>query len=307
MLGGGDGSCRGEPLVQFQKRGRVKKRGRKRLADLGDDDEEEVEGATAEETERQKRAREDSPTCDLDQDRSRSRSRSRSTSPVRGGDEREGEAAVAAGETAEDEKESEPLPIVAFRKQITTAVQNNQFIVLVGETGSGKTTKLAQYILDAGLAEGKGDRRGAAIAVTQPRRVAAIGAAHRVSQERGTILGEEVGYTVRLESQCSGATRIKYLTDGCLLRECLLSANLEQYAVVILDEAHERSVATDIMFTLLKQAALRRPDLRVVVTSATLDHEKFSAYFNGCPVILVPGRQFPVEINWEPGAFAYDR
>jgi HrpA-like RNA helicase len=207
--------------------------------------------------------------------------------------------AAGGGAPADTETKGDSvLPIAAHRDEIVAAVRANQFIVLVGETGSGKTTQLAQFLLDAGLATQEGHEGG--IAVTQPRRVAAIGAAHRVASERGGgSVGGEVGYTVRLESECSAATRIKFLTDGCLLRECLLCPTLDQYSVVILDEAHERSVATDLMFTLLKRAAAKRPNMRVVVTSATLDHVKFAAYFNRCPSIIVPGRQFPVEVHWE--------
>jgi len=107
-----------------------------------------------------------------------------------------------------------------------------------------------------------------------------------------------VGYSVRLDSAVSARTRIKYVTDGVLLRECLADAALSAYAVVVLDEAHERSVATDVLFALVKEAVRRRPELRVVVTSATLEAEKFSAYFGGCGVLRVPGRQYPVETVW---------
>ena len=234
--------------------------------------------------------------------RSHSSSRSRSASPERRSRGRSADSASS------DKSGSQPdtaaassdlaLPIAAFREEIVAGVRENKFLVVIGETGSGKTTKLAQYLLDAGLTR-VGDRVGA-IAVTQPRRVAAIGAAQRVSAERDGRVGEEVGYSVRLENACSDKTRIKFLTDGMLLRECLSSPTLDGYSIVILDEAHERSVATDIMFTLLKKASDSRPDLRVVVTSATLDDKKFAKYFCDCPVIKVPGRQYPVEIMWKP-------
>jgi HrpA-like RNA helicase len=137
---------------------------------------------------------------------------------------------------------------------------------VIGDTGSGKTTQISQILLDAGVA---GERGG--IAVTQPRRVAAVSVARRVAAERDTALGGEVGYTVRFED-CSGAdTRIRFLTDGCLLREMQSDPQLARYAVVVLDEAHERSLATDILFALLKGVArTRQPPLKLVVTSATL-------------------------------------
>jgi ATP-dependent RNA helicase DHX8/PRP22 len=138
--------------------------------------------------------------------------------------------------------------------------------VVIGDTGSGKTTQIAQILLDAGLA---GERGG--IAVTQPRRVAAVSVARRVAQERDAPLGREVGYTVRFEDCSCAETRIKFLTDGCLLREMLTDPQLRRYAVVVLDEAHERSLATDILFALLKAVARERsPPLKLVVTSATL-------------------------------------
>eukprot|EP01043_Picozoa_sp_COSAG02_P019906 COSAG02_NODE_970_length_15551_cov_4.985698_16_plen_835_part_01 len=230
------------------------------------------------------------------------RSRSRSDSPDRRSRGRSADSASSdkAGSQPDEAAASSDLalPIAAFREEIVASVRENKFLVVIGETGSGKTTKLAQYLLDAGLTRGGG--RGGAIAVTQPRRVAAIGAAQRVSAERDGRVGEEVGYSVRLENACSDKTRIKFLTDGMLLRECLSSPTLDGYSIVILDEAHERSVATDIMFTLLKKASDSRPDLRVVVTSATLDDKKFAKYFCDCPVIKVPGRQYPVEIMWKP-------
>ena len=163
--------------------------------------------------------------------------------------------------------------------------------VVIGETGSGKTTQIPQLLLDAGLA---GD---SAIAVTQPRRVAAVSVARRVAFERDAVLGREVGYTVRFEDCSCAETRLKFLTDGCLLREMLTDPTLRRYAVVVLDEAHERSLSTDILFAMLKKLARdRSPPLKLVVTSATLDGEKFSLYFNDCPVLRVPGRAYPVTL-----------
>jgi len=134
------------------------------------------------------------------------------------------------------------------------------------------------------------------IGCTQPRRVAAMSVAKRVAEEVGCRLGGEVGYTIRFEDCTSSDTKIKYMTDGMLLRECLLDPDMKQYSVILLDEAHERTVSTDVLFGLLKKAAKRRPDLKIIVTSATLDAEKFSSYFFNCPIFSIPGRTFPVEI-----------
>ncbi|BFZ58410.1 DEAH-box ATP-dependent RNA helicase prp22 [Savitreella phatthalungensis] len=180
------------------------------------------------------------------------------------------------------------LPIHALRKPLLEAVKANQMLIVVGETGSGKTTQLTQFLADAGF-PGR-------IGCTQPRRVAATSVAKRVAEERRARLGGEVGYTVRFDDCSSAATKIKYLTDGMLQRECLLDPNLEGYGVIILDEAHERTIATDVLFGLLKRTCKRRPDLKLIITSATLDSEKFSRYFWDCPIFTIPGRTFPVEI-----------
>lgn len=187
-------------------------------------------------------------------------------------------------------EQRESLPVFAFRSQIIQAVKENQILIVVGETGSGKTTQLTQYLAEAGFAE-KG-----IIGCTQPRRVAAMSVAKRVSEEVGCELGKEVGYLVRFDDWTSPATRIKYLTDGMLQREILMDPNLKRYSCIMLDEAHERTISTDVLFALLKKALKRRPDLRVIVTSATLDADKFSAYFNECPIFTIPGRTYPVEI-----------
>lgn len=192
-----------------------------------------------------------------------------------------------------------------------------------GETGSGKTTQIPQYLLeivreqDTDAASGDGaektqppaDGRGGnrprpppggkkklLVAVTQPRRVAATSVARRVADERGCRLGEEVGYSIRFEDRTGPSTRIKYMTDGVLVRECLEDPLLSRYGVVMLDEAHERSIDTDILFGLLKRALARRPDLHAVITSATLDVERFAAFFDGCPFLNVPGRTHPVDV-----------
>ncbi|KAG6143616.1 hypothetical protein E4U22_003704 [Claviceps purpurea] len=187
-------------------------------------------------------------------------------------------------------EQRETLPMFAFRGQIIKAVEENQILIVVGETGSGKTTQLTQYLAEAGFAD-KG-----IIGCTQPRRVAAMSVAKRVAEEVGCQLGGEVGYLVRFDDCTSPATRIKYMTDGMLQREILMDMDLKRYSVIMLDEAHERTIATDVLFALLKKAVKRRPDLKIIVTSATLDADKFSSYFNECPIFTIPGRTYPVEI-----------
>ena len=139
-------------------------------------------------------------------------------------------------------------------------------------------------------------RRGLKVGCTQPRRVAAMSVSKRVSEEMGCQLGQEVGYQIRFEDYTSPKTIIKYMTDGMLLRECILDPHLRSYSVIILDEAHERAICTDVLFGLLKGALKERKDLRLIVTSATLDADKFSLYFYDCPIFRIPGRMHPVEI-----------
>ncbi|WCJ41465.1 ATP-dependent RNA helicase putative [Euphorbia peplus] len=188
------------------------------------------------------------------------------------------------------QEQKQSLPIYQLKKELLGAVLDNQALVVIGETGSGKTTQITQYLAEAGYtAKGR-------IACTQPRRVAAVSVAKRVAEEFGCHLGEEVGYSIRFED-CSGPdTVIKYMTEGLLLRELLTDMNLSQYSVIMLDEAHERSIYTDVLFALLKQLLKRRPSLRLIVTSATLDAERFSGYFFNCNIFSIPGRTFPVEV-----------
>ncbi|KAL2169081.1 hypothetical protein VTG60DRAFT_6503 [Thermothelomyces hinnuleus] len=190
--------------------------------------------------------------------------------------------------TIKEQRES--LPVFAFREQLIQAVKDNQILIVVGETGSGKTTQLTQYLAEAGFTN------NGMIGCTQPRRVAAVSVAKRVAEEVGCQLGQEVGYTIRFEDVTSPATKIKYMTDGMLQREILMDPDLKRYSVIMLDEAHERTIATDVLFALLKKTVKKRPDLKVIVTSATLDAEKFSEYFNSCPIFTIPGRTYPVEI-----------
>ena len=189
-------------------------------------------------------------------------------------------------------QQRETLPVFKFRKQLLDAVAENQLLIVVGDTGSGKTTQLTQYLAEGGYAN------DGIVGCTQPRRVAAMSVAKRVAEEVGCKLGQEVGYTIRFEDCTSPETKIKYMTDGMLEREVLLDPNLRKYSVIMLDEAHERTIATDVLFGLLKKTLKRRPDLKVIVTSATLDADKFSEYFNKCPIFTIPGRTYPVEIMY---------
>ncbi|KAF9469779.1 P-loop containing nucleoside triphosphate hydrolase protein [Collybia nuda] len=188
----------------------------------------------------------------------------------------------------QDQRKS--LPIYKLRDPLLKAIGEHQVLIVVGDTGSGKTTQMVQYLAEAGYTD-KGR-----VGCTQPRRVAAMSVAKRVSEEVGCRLGQEVGYTIRFEDCTSPETRIKYMTDGMLQRECLIDPLCSSYSVVMLDEAHERTIATDVLFGLMKKAVKRRPDLKLIVTSATLDAEKFSKYFFGCPIFTIPGRTYPVEI-----------
>ncbi|KAF8660921.1 hypothetical protein HU200_057351 [Digitaria exilis] len=188
------------------------------------------------------------------------------------------------------QEQRESLPIFRLKKELINAVHDNQALVVIGETGSGKTTQVTQYLAEAGYTTtGK-------IVCTQPRRVAAESIAKRVAEEFGCRLGEEVGYSIRFDDRTGPETLIKYMTDGMLLREILMDGDLSSYSVVMLDEAHERTIYTDILFGLLKKLIRQRNDLKLIVTSATLDAEKFSGYFFDCNIFTIPGRTFPVEI-----------
>lgn len=163
-------------------------------------------------------------------------------------------------------------------------------VVVIGETGSGKTTQLTQFLYEDGYAE-----RGM-IGCTQPRRVAAMSVAKRVSEEMEVPLGNEVGYAIRFEDCTSQSTKIKYLTDGILLRETLADPDLDKYSCIIMDEAHERALNTDVLMGLFKQILLRRRDLKLIVTSATMNAERFSHFYGGAPQYTIPGRTFPVDV-----------
>ncbi|OQR96333.1 pre-mRNA-splicing factor ATP-dependent RNA helicase, partial [Thraustotheca clavata] len=184
------------------------------------------------------------------------------------------------------------LPVGKYKAELLQAIEANQIIVCIGETGSGKTTQLPQFLLEAGYGDSK------RIGITQPRRVATTAVAKRVGEELAAsgVSPKAVGYTIRFDDQCTTETKIKFMTDGILVRECLQDPLLQQYSIIMLDEAHERSIHTDILFGLLKSMLKQRPDLKLIVTSATLDDERFAAFFNDCPVFRVPGRSFPVDI-----------
>ena len=189
------------------------------------------------------------------------------------------------------QEQRESLPIHTLREELREAILDNRILVVIGETGSGKTTQMPQYLLEWGLVQ-----PGKRIGCTQPRRVAATSVAMRVSEEMNVKLGQEVGYCIRFEDVTSPRTVIKYMTDSMLLRESLNDPLLRAYSVIILDEAHERTIYTDEMFGLLKTALQKRKDLRLIVTSATLDADKFSLYFYDCPIFRIPGRTHKVEI-----------
>ena len=187
-------------------------------------------------------------------------------------------------------EQRQSLPVFKLKDQLIKAINDNQVLIVVGETGSGKTTQLTQYICEAGFCA-----RGI-IGCTQPRRVAAMSVSKRVAEEYGCLLGQEVGYTIRFEDCTSEKTIIKYMTDGFLLREALIDSEMRSYSCIMLDEAHERSISTDVLFGLLKKAINLRPELKLIVTSATLDAVKFSEFFNNANIFTIPGRTFPVEI-----------
>ena len=191
--------------------------------------------------------------------------------------------------TMKEVKES--LPVFPFRDDFIAAVKEHQVLIVEGETGSGKTTQLPQYLHEAGLT--KDDKK---IGCTQPRRVAAMSVAARVADEMGVKLGNQVGYSIRFEDCTSEKTVIKYMTDGMLLREFLGEPDLASYSVMIIDEAHERTLHTDILFGLVKDIARFRPDLKLLISSATLDAEKFSEFFDNAPIFRIPGRRFPVHV-----------
>jgi ATP-dependent helicase HrpA len=192
------------------------------------------------------------------------------------------------------------LPIAARVRDIIAALEQNQVVIVAGATGSGKTTQLPKIALEMGRG---GKRR---IGVTQPRRIAATSVAARVAKELECELGQEVGYQIRFEDRTSDATWVKFMTDGILLAEIQGDRLLSGYDTLIVDEAHERSLTIDFLLGWLRRILPERPDLKLVISSATIETERFSAFFGGAPVIQVEGRTFPVEVLYEPPADELD-
>jgi ATP-dependent helicase HrpA len=186
------------------------------------------------------------------------------------------------------------LPVSSKKDEISAAISKNQVVIVCGETGSGKTTQLPKICLELG--------RGVSglIGHTQPRRIAARSVASRIAQELNSPLGEVVGYKVRFNDKLSESSYIKLMTDGILLAETQGDKFLNAYDTIIIDEAHERSLNIDFLLGYLKQLLPKRPDLKIIVTSATIDANRFSQHFNGAPVIEVSGRTYPVEIRYRP-------
>ena len=196
--------------------------------------------------------------------------------------------------TVPQPKYPENLPLTGKVQEISDALAANQVVIVAGETGSGKTTQLPKICLDIG--------RGVygTIGHTQPRRVAARTVAHRIAEELGVRFGEQVGYQVRFTDQTSPGTHIKVMTDGILLAETQHDRFLENYDTLIIDEAHERSLNIDFLLGYIKRIQSKRADLKVIVTSATIDLERFSKHFNNAPVVEVSGRTYPVEVHYRP-------
>ncbi|MGX2953444.1 DEAD/DEAH box helicase [Shewanella sp. JL219SE-S6] len=211
------------------------------------------------------------------------------------------EAALQAYERAQQRLADRPvieypdeLPVSQKRDEIASAIINHQVVIVAGETGSGKTTQLPKICLDLGLGS-----RGL-IGHTQPRRLAARSVASRVADELKTELGQAVGFKVRFADAVSQDSYIKLMTDGILLAELASDKWLSQYDCLIIDEAHERSLNIDFILGYLKQILQKRPDLKLIITSATIDVERFSKHFDNAPVVEVSGRTYPVETRYRP-------
>ena len=202
-------------------------------------------------------------------------------------------AAKAKASSIEDTRKS--LPIYTFRDDLLKAIGEYQVLIIVGETGSGKTTQIPQYLHEAGYT-----KDGLKVGCTQPRRVAAMSVAARVAEEMGVKVGNEVGYSIRFEDATSDKTILKYMTDGMLLREFLTEPDLGAYSALMIDEAHERTLHTDILFGLVKDIARFRPELKLLISSATMDAQKFAKYFDDAPIFNIPGRRYPVDIHYTP-------
>ncbi len=192
----------------------------------------------------------------------------------------------------------ESLPIFLKRKELLTLVAENDVAIVHGETGSGKTTQVVQYLYEAGYS------RMGLIGCTQPRRLAAMQVAKRVAEEMGVELGTKVGYTIRLEDRTDESTKVRFMTEGILLQEMLHDADLSKYSVIVIDEAHERNVDIDVLLGVLKDIQRRRSNLKLLITSATMALDKFSMFFGNAPIFSVSGRMYPVEIEYEKSPVA---
>lgn len=199
------------------------------------------------------------------------------------------EAQSEFAKTRSIQQQRRSLPVFKVREELIDLLREHNVMICVGETGSGKTTQLTQYLHEAGYSV------NGQIGCTQPRRVAAVSVAKRVADEMGCELGTKVGYSIRFEDCTSESTIIKYMTDGVLLRETLFEPDLDRYCAVIMDEAHERSLNTDVLFGILRTVVGRRHDFKLIITSATMDADKFAAFFGNVPVFNIPGRTFPVD------------
>lgn len=189
------------------------------------------------------------------------------------------------------------LPVVQEKQQIQAAIQQHQVVIIAGETGSGKTTQLPKMLLELGYGN---TETSSVIGHTQPRRLAARSVAARIAQELETELGSLVGYKVRFQDQTASGTRIKLVTDGMLLAELQNDRLLSQYDALIIDEAHERSLNIDFLLGVLASILPQRPELKLIITSATIETERFSKHFNQAPIITVSGRTYPVDIRYRP-------
>jgi pre-mRNA-splicing factor ATP-dependent RNA helicase DHX38/PRP16 len=199
----------------------------------------------------------------------------------------DGQSSFSRSKTLREQRQY--LPAFAMREELLRVIRDNQVTIVVGQTGSGKTTQLTQFLYE--------DNYGmkGLIGCTQPRRVAAMSVAKRVSEEMECKLGGTVGYAIRFEDCTSDQTVIKYMTDGVLLRESITERDLDKYSCIIMDEAHERALNTDVLMGLIKKVIARRTDLKLIVTSATMNSERFSRFFGGAPEFFIPGRTFPVD------------
>ncbi|AWN17333.1 ATP-dependent RNA helicase HrpA [Salinisphaera sp. LB1] len=189
---------------------------------------------------------------------------------------------------------AEGLPVTARADEIRSAIESHQVVIVCGETGSGKTTQLPKLLMQAGI----GDR--GLIGHTQPRRLAARSVGQRVAEETGTESGGLVGFQTRFENKLSDATQVKLMTDGILLAETARDRFLNKYEAIVIDEAHERTLNVDFLLGYLKRILRNRPDLKVIVTSATIDPERFAEFFDDAPIINVEGRGYPVEVRYRP-------